>query len=191
MGISRIAHGAYADVLDMKDGTVVKAYRRQTFTTRPVEDWRDHDAITRAFFEAETKTYERIQRHTELALFTPEFHGRIDPCGLQDLIDAPELGYVRNCGIRLERIAGEDIKVAHLEPLMQAEVERVLWRLRDEVAAGNVWDASCFIPGSRERFTLIDFATLNMFVDCLEQLERDGRFSNQQMEQWGLRHEAS
>jgi len=63
MTITRLGHGAYADVLDMTDGTVVKAYRREAFGNGPVQDWRDHDALTRGFFEAEASTYERLSDH--------------------------------------------------------------------------------------------------------------------------------
>lgn len=180
MTIPRVAAGAFADVLDMADGTVVKAYRRQQHTSGPVQDWRDHEALTRGYFEFEAAAYERLQRYPDLLVFTPRFLGRIDPAALSDLEDPPELGYLRACGIRLEKVPGEDIKVSRLSQQLRTEVEAVLDRLRDEVQAGHVWDASCFVPGTRAPFTLIDFATWDDFSDWHMQLKEQGTFSDEQ-----------
>lgn len=180
LAITRLASGAFADVLDMRDGTVVKAYRRQPHTSRPVEDWRDHEALTRGFFEAEAAAYERLSGHPELRVFAPRFLGRIDPAQISDLAEPPEEGYVRHCGFRLERIPGKDVKVSRLPEPLRAEVEMILERLRDEVQAGHVWDASCFVPGSRSPFTLIDFATWDDFTDLQMLLEQQGCLSDEQ-----------
>lgn len=183
MAIPRIASGAFADILDMGDGSVVKAYRRQRHTLRPVEDWRDHEALTRGFFEAEAAAYERLSEHPDLAVFAPRFLGRIDPAGISDLAEPPEQGYVRHCGFRLERILGKDIKVSRLPEPLRAEVETILEWLRDEVQAGHVWDASCFVPESSSLFTLIDFATWDDFTDLQMLLEQQGCFSDEQRAQ--------
>lgn len=181
--ISRLASGAFADVLDIGDGSVVKAYRRQQHTSRPVEDWRDHEALTRGFFEAEATTYERLSKHPDLAVFAPRFLGRIDPVAISDLAQPPERGYVRHCGFRLERVPGQDIKVSRLPEPLRDEVETILERLRDEVQAGHVWDASCFVPGIRFPFTLIDFATWDEFTDFQMLLKDQGRFNDEQRAQ--------
>lgn len=186
LAIERIARGAFADVLDMCDGSVVKAYRRQRHTDRAVQDWRDQDALTQGFFEAEVAIYERLSHHPDLAVFAPRFLGRVDPCGLSALADPPEEGYIRNCGLRLEKILGKDIKVSQLQEPIRGEVEKVLERLREEVGAGHVWDASCFVPGSQAKFTLIDFATWDGWTSFQSLLEECGRLTDEQRAQLQL-----
>src|SRR5262245_15522941 len=117
----------------MNDGTVVKAFRRESQTSRPVEDWRDHEALTRGFFEAEASAYERLSHHAVLSISAPRFLGRIDPASILDLAQPPERGYVRDCGFRLEQIPGNDIKVSVLAEPLHSEVAAILERLRDEV----------------------------------------------------------
>lgn len=171
----------------MGDGSVLKAYRRQRHTSRPVEDWRDHEVLTRGFFEAEAVAYERLAQNAGLAVFTPKFMGRADPCQFPDLTEPPQEGYVKDCALRLERIAGKDVKVSLLRQPIRGEVETVLKRLRDDIEAGHVWDASCFVPGSRARFTLIDFATWDGFTDLQILLEERGRFTDEERAgfRWG------
>jgi len=41
----------------------------------------------------------------------------------------------------------------------------------------DLWDASCFHPGSRAEFTLIDFALSDHYGELIDILNRNGRFS--------------
>ncbi len=128
MGHSKIGSGDFADVFDLGDGTVVKAFRRLQHTGGDVAEWRDEDALTTQLFEAEVRAYERLRRLPDLAVFTPEFFGEIDPYENVDLKESEQYSYVRGCGIRLERILGTDIKFAFLDQQLKEEVHVILER---------------------------------------------------------------
>jgi hypothetical protein len=153
-----IASGASSDVLDLGDGRVLKAFRRISYTDLPVEDWQDHEALTRAVFHNEAVGYEKLQQHADLCVYAPEYFGCLDPIVIGMTAGFPPERYVAGCGIVLEQISGVATKIAHLPVALRVSAEHVLEEIRDRITPGNVWDCSCFVPGSRAQITLIDFA---------------------------------
>jgi hypothetical protein len=153
------AEGGNADLFDIGDARVMKAFRRKSYFATPPLDWRDHEAMTRAMFRTEARAYERLQRHPDLAPYAPNYYGIENPHRvLHDLSDA-DSRYVGGCGLVLERIAGVATKLSSLDKIVQTKIAAVLKRFRDELDIEYVWDASCFVPGSRAPFTVIDFST--------------------------------
>lgn len=134
----------------------MKAFRRRTHTNDVVHDWTDHDAITKAQFRGEALAYERLQSLDSLAVYAPQYFGRVDPLAV--LGTDGHQRYVAPCGIVLEFIPGRAKKLAHLDPATEVRVAEIVEQFRDSLGIDNVWDASCFVPGSRADFTVIDFA---------------------------------
>ncbi len=163
----------------MGDGTVVKAFRRLQHTDHPTTNREDHDRITRLLWRTEAETYERLQNALPLECYVPKYHGRVDPQALglpQALAKGP---YLPGCGLLLEKLEGTDVKVAHLEPELQQRVEAVLERIGDTCGKLDLWDASCFYPGSRAEFTLIDFAVPDEYGELIDILNRRGALPEQ------------
>jgi hypothetical protein len=155
------ARGDFADVFELGDRKVLKAFRRQSFSQKEIKDWSDHDAVIRAHFRAEKRTYERLEHCSDLKIYTPKYYGSIDPHKLIDNVPNCTTIYVKGCGILLEQVPGEAIKTRKLDSDIREKVEAILWRIIYELGAPNVWDSSCFIPGSQAIFTLIDFSALD------------------------------
>lgn len=172
--------GAYGAVFDFGDGTVVKAYRRKHTTAFAVGAWHDHEAIIRATWANEVRAYARLMAEPDLCNFVPKFYGRCDPMTVIPQAALGSIDLLPGCGIRLERIGGRATKLAALNHDVRVAVEGVLWRIRDAVEPGNVWDSSCFVPGSRAAFTIIDFALWDGVDDFSEPLERHGHLSEHQ-----------
>lgn len=172
-------YGDTADVFSLGNACVLKAFRRKAHSVHPVADWDEHDALTRAYFRAEVTTYERLQDLPELSLYVPQYYGHADP--LQVLRDVPnvEARYVGGCGILMEKIHGPAVKVSRLEPAIQKEVKTILEEIRDRARAPNVWDSSCFLPGTRSPFTVIDFASWGGSLRYERILETGGTLSEQ------------
>jgi hypothetical protein len=170
-----LGSGAFADVFDIGDGTVIKAYRRQRHAPAAASDgWIDHDRITRLLWRTEAESYERLQPHHDVNTFVPIYHGRVDPVALglpQDLEKGP---HVPGCGIRLEKLRGEESKIAHLPSLLIARAEIVLERIGEICGRINLWDASCIRPGPRTEFAVIDFSHSDDYGEVCEILERRG-----------------
>ena len=133
--------------------------------------------MTRAEFRSEARAYERLQAFPELELFAPKYFGRADPTEVPLKRPDAATKYLRGCGLVLEHIFGVPAKLAHVEPVLQSKAEAVLKRFRYEVDIRNVWDASCFIPGSRAEFTVIDFGGWDNFADYQISLNETGRLS--------------
>lgn len=153
----KINFGACADIFEMPGGRVLKAYRRTAYATKPVHDWEDHDLVTEAYFRAEALAYERLQSMAELIRYTPEYFGRADPIELLPIKSASEQ-FVEGCGLILEFIPGKAIKLNRLKRTTRLKVGLIAAKLNRSLRNVNVWDASCFFPGVRSEFTLIDFA---------------------------------
>jgi hypothetical protein len=151
-----IDHGGCADIYLLPQGRVMKAFRRRAHTNDVVQDWTDHDAITKAQFRGEALAYEHLQSLPALAVYAPQYFGRADPLAILGS-DVHER-YVPPCGIVLEFIAGRAQKLALLDPATEERVAEIVEQLKDSLKIDNVWDASCFVPGSRADFTVIDFA---------------------------------
>ncbi len=166
-----LAAGAFADVFDLSDGTVVKIYRRVSHTHAAVIDWDDHDFITRRMYTVEVKAYERLQDFPELVQYVPRYYGPIDHASLNLDASNPTEPFIAGCAFRLERIDGQPVKIAHVEEEQQKAIEKVLEQIRDVSGRVDVWDCSCFIPGPRTPFVVIDFALWKDLVDTQLYLE--------------------
>jgi hypothetical protein len=175
-----IASGASSDVLDLCDGRVLKAFRRISYTDAPVREWRDHEVLTRAVFHNEAVAYEKLQQHPDLCVYAPEYFGRLDPVEIGLPAGFLAERYVAGCGILLERIAGVATKIARLPLALRDKAELVLEEIRDRIAPGNVWDCSCFVPGSRAQLTFIDFALWEKLGHFSAHLAVNGRLDEAQ-----------
>src|SRR6185437_12670651 len=122
-------------------------------------------------FATEERAYERIQAVPGLTAFTPRYFGPVDVAklGLSSSNAAEPL--LSDCALHIERIDGRDRKIGLIEPPIQQEIEAVLEGIRDTVGQINVWDSSCFIPGPRTRFVVIDFALWERWADIQFYLE--------------------
>ena len=79
-------------------------------------------------------------------------------------VPAANTRYIADCGFVLEYIPGTPIKLVHLNPTIRCQVEDLLERFEEEVRLGHVWDSSCFVPGTRADFAVIDFAGWDGFA---------------------------
>jgi hypothetical protein len=177
-------HGAFADVIALDDGTVIKAFRRQRHASRP-DDWTVHDQITRRLFRTEAESYERLLPHSDLQIYLPHYYGRIDPTEVP-LPNSGKGEHLKDCGFRLERLSGEEDKMGVLPDELQAEIDVILERIAEIL--GNVWvyDASAFYPGKNARFTLIDFGFWRDLADVTTLLEEEGYLSEHVLKLTGL-----
>jgi hypothetical protein len=154
----KLDYGGSADVFLLSEDRVLKAFRRRRHTHEEVSGWADHDAITRAQFRAEARAYEQLQSSPSLEIYAPKYFGRVDPV---EYLGSSEEVYVRGCGIVLEFIPGRAQKFAHLDGFLEPQVAIVVEQMRDAFGLDQVWDGSCFVPGTRAPFTIIDFALWN------------------------------
>lgn len=173
------ARGGNADLFQVANARVLKAFRRKSYVVTAPVDWNDHDAITRVTFRAEARAYERLQQHPHLERYTPAYFGIAYPHRVLAALPEANARYVGGCGLLLEYIAGVAIKLSALEKELRRQVATVLIRFRDDVGISSIWDASCFIPGSRALFTVIDFSTWDS-ADYQATLYEAGRLSPQQ-----------
>lgn len=155
--LEKISGGGFADLYRVSEKRVLKAYIRKAHANRPVTNWQDHDLITEAHFRSERNAYEVLQDREELEKHIPQYFGPADPIELLQNESAKDK-YVKGCGILLEFIPGKDSKLVHLEAELRAEVEFVVDQFSEILKNVNVWDSSCFHPGTRAKFTVIDFA---------------------------------
>lgn len=153
-------------MFDVGEGKVLKAFRRVSPAVAPRVD---PTLIPRIAFNAELRAYTRLQSQPDLALFAPAFFGSADPSSFP--ITNPG-SYCTSCGLVIEKIAGEPIKIAALSDELLGGVELVLEQMQDRIILDDPWDGSCFIPGSRAPFTLIDFATPSEHFAALDGILR-------------------
>ena len=182
-----IGHGNFADVFDLADGTVLKVYRRIAQTDAPVRDWDDHEFMIRQLFATEVRAYERLQSVPHLAAFIPRYFGPFDHSPLNLASSDPRAPLVRDCAFRLERIQGHAIKVEHAPDPLRHEIDTVLDDIHEVVGDIHVWDSSCFIPGPRTAFCVIDFAIWEELADAQLRLHSKGRLSPDDREQFRVR----
>jgi hypothetical protein len=169
-----LSHGAFADVFDLGDGTVAKVFRRIQHTNADVKDWSDHEFITRRLFRGETTAYERLQTQPDLVACIPQYYGTLTIDALDLSSSRPAEPLMADCALRLELIPGSDTKVAHVEQPLLGQIEAVLWKISELADRVNVWDSSCFIPGLRGPFTVIDFAMWDDLADAQLYLDEHG-----------------
>ena len=133
----KINFGACADIFEIPGGRVLKAYRRTAYATKSVHDWEDHDLVTEAYFRAEALAYERLQSMAELMSYTPEYFGRADPIELLPIESVSEQ-FVKVCGLILEFIPGEAIKLNRLERTTRLKGTDLFFRMREKDSAAVV-----------------------------------------------------
>ena len=171
---SLIGRGASADVFDLGDNTVVKAYRRIRQTQGPVRNWDDHEFMSRQFFATEVRAYERLQARPDLAEYTPRFFGPIELSEYDLHSSSPDEPLIPGCAFRLERIDGRDTKISQVPSPLQQRIEAILEDIRDTVERIHVWDCSCFVPGPRTDFVVIDFGVWEDWADPQIYLDKHG-----------------
>jgi len=135
------ARGGYADVWDMNDGTVIKAYRSEARSHGRVVDIQGHNLLTSVFCAKELNAYNYLANVSGVKEYIPKFFGQVNPCGI--LLECKEK-YVGSAGLRLEKVEGQNKKISNLEQADQKIVEEKLWEILQHLNSVNVWDASCF-----------------------------------------------
>jgi hypothetical protein len=151
--MKRIASGAFCEVFDLGNGTVLKAFRDIVPTGQPHAD---PTLIPRIVFSRERKAYRALQEHPDLEVFLPLYLGETDP---RDYPIESACTFTSACGLLLERIPGKDVKLVDLPVKMFTVAETVIEAMKERVLLGDPWDASGFVPGTRRELTIIDFAT--------------------------------
>lgn len=149
-----IEKGAFADIWDLNDGTVFKAFRSVARSHGDIVDIRDHDLLTSVFCAKEISAYRNLKDVSGIKEYIPTFYGKENPYDI--LVDVDGI-YVENAGFLLEKVSGKDSKIAHLSQSEKDLVEPVLWEISHCTEDLIVWDASCFFI-SENNFKIIDFA---------------------------------
>jgi hypothetical protein len=185
MSNTLLGYGAFADVIDLGDGTVAKAYRRRRHTVRADIPLDLHDRLTRRLFQVEAQAYDQLQGVPELETYLPRYFGRLDPAAL-GLPTSGQEEHLQGCGIRLERLVGSEDKIGNLPAELLNEAESVLKRIHESIGRAWVWDACAFYPGSRRALTLIDFALWRDLAEVTEFLEVDGYLADHVLRLTGL-----
>lgn len=159
-----IASGDFAEVFELGDGKVLKAFFDLATAARPDGD---RTFIPRILFAAEVDAYVRLQQHPDLEVYVPRYFGTVDPRSF-DL--STDRRYSSASGMVLERIDADEFKLHQLDEGILPEVESVIDRIKETVGVDHPWDASCFIPGTRAPFTIIDFAAPAARLAALDKL---------------------
>ena len=149
-----IAKGAFADVWDLQNGKVLKAFRSESRAHGEVVDIQDHDLLTSVYCAQEANAYKKLKGVANVQSHLPDFYGKQDPI---DLLPKTNTLYVKDAGFIIQKLEGRDQKIAHLSKENQEAVEPILWQLSENLRGLNVWDCSCFYK-SNNSFKLIDFA---------------------------------
>jgi hypothetical protein len=181
-----IGSGAFADVFDLGDATVAKVFRRIQHTNSGVRDWADHDFVTRRLFATEIAAYERLRDRPDIAVYVPQYYGPLDATTLVLPNSSTGQPFVSGCALRLELIPGRDVKAGLVEDTLRADIDRVLWEIKDVAGRVNVWDCSCFAPGPRTPFTIIDFAMWDDLPDVQLYLDEHGVIPEPLRRSWGI-----
>lgn len=157
-----LASGAFSDVFDLGDGRVLKAF----FEIKPeVAPTADPALVPLISFYSELRVYQRLLEHPGLPAYTPQFFGVADPSSYPLATDR-----IYPCGLLLEKIPGKPKKLFELDQEIEAAASMVIERLQERVLLEDPWDASCFVPGTRAGFTLIDFATPSDRLAALDKI---------------------
>jgi hypothetical protein len=168
--------GNFADVYDLGDGTILKAFLTLHAPGRPATYWEHQDLVTRRVFRAEAEAYEKLQAHAEIEPFLPRYFGRVDPTAL-NLSGGRRGPYLQGCGILLERLSGKEMKIGCLPHTLLAEADKLIDKMAEVLGRMELTDASCFVPGSRRDFTVVDFGLWNRYSEVRHQLAIEGSLS--------------
>jgi hypothetical protein len=169
-----LSHGAFADVFDLGDGTVAKVFRRVQQTHSEVQNWDDHEFITRRLYWGELTAYTRLQDRADIVPFIPKYYGPLAIGSLDLQRSRATEPLMADCALQLEFVPGTDIKVANMEEPLLSSAEEILRKISELAGRVDVWDSSCFLPGVRGPFTLIDFAMWEDLGDAQAYLEEHG-----------------
>ena len=151
--LNPLSSGAFCEVFNVGGGRILKAFYQIRSKAAPGAD---PTLIPRMMFNHERRVYSSLQAFPELEVYVPRFLGAASP------LDYPLQStrtFVPFCGLILELIPGNDVKLAELPRPIQRRVEEVIEKMQRRIGLGDPWDASCFVPGTRADFTIIDFAT--------------------------------
>lgn len=162
--LPRVGRGAFSEVFAIDEARILKAFRDVAVTGAPSSDPRFVPTIA---FAAELAAYERLQSHSDLEPYFPQFFGAADPNDF--LLDSGE-AFSSGCGLVLELIPGEPRKLSELPKPVLSEAEKVLDEVKERIGVDDPWDGSGFVPGTRRAVTLIDFATPTAHLVALDDL---------------------
>lgn len=173
-----IASGGFADIVDLGNGKVAKIFRRISHSHEEVSQWEDHNWITQQLFNAEVRAYDLIHNEDILRSYIPAYFGRIQVSELDLGSEHSNRHYLPDCAFVMERLCGEDKKVANIENQLKCTIVALLGQIKKRIAGIDVLDASCFIPGSRGDFTVVDFALWSGYPDAQCELAQHGSLSS-------------
>ena len=150
----------FADVYDLNDGRVLKAFRRK-FNN---ENQSDFDLLVKGYFWKEVEGY-IVVSESDFSKYIPEFHGVCDPHEILQHIPDYEQKYVSNCGFIIDKLIGTEnkLRVFATNETLSHECVNELDRMSDEISIllrgldVDVSDCSCFV-GEDESFKFIDFS---------------------------------
>lgn len=175
-----LSSGGFADIFVIPgDDQVVKLYRRQEVTPNKTQEQADHDIVIRAVFDAEASAYEHLQTVSNLREFAPAYFGRIvvtDVLGANSATVASQ--YILDCAFTMERLVGEDTKIAMIYGSQSKTIGRLLTRFRAH-GISYVLDTSCFLGSEPKPGKIIDFATWDAMASLSMELAEHGRLSDE------------
>ncbi|EJB8504587.1 hypothetical protein MW364_002765 [Vibrio parahaemolyticus] len=151
----------FADVYDLGDGRVLKAFKRMVSQ----ENQDDLDLLVKGYFWTEVASYRKIME-SSLIQYIPEFFGEVDSVELLGDIPDAEQKYVAGCGYIISKLSGIESKlrtfVVNGEP--NQEVATRLDSIYDDISFElrsldvDASDCSCFVQEDGN-LLFIDFAT--------------------------------
>jgi hypothetical protein len=151
-----IVRSGMADIWDLGDGTILKAFRQSPRSHRLcINDMSDHNLLTRFICDQEIKAYKLLSKNIELSKYIPIFYKEYDP----SVLDTKDVKYVQGAGFILEKLDGKDCKINELEIEKRNAINPILCEIDTVLSELNlsIQDASCFYISS-ELFKIIDFA---------------------------------
>jgi hypothetical protein len=176
---TKLCSSGVADVWDLHDGRVLKAFRSEPRAHGlEVGDINDHDLVTAAICSKEVKAYLKTTEIKELEPYIPEFFGQVDPCVV---LTCSNCKYVAGAGFIIEKIDGKDNKVRELTENILESIRPISDVLANLIQPLRVIDASIFYC-SENNFKLIDFAYWD-YSEYQCQLQDGGRLTSHQKEE--------
>jgi hypothetical protein len=171
----KISSGAFADVWDLNNGKVLKAFRSKSRAHGQRADIKDDDLLTAVFCSMEINAYLSASEIKQVSPYIPTFYCQEDP---NSILPNTNDNYVKGAGFIIEKIEGKDRKFIHLSTKEKIHVEIILQVLNQNLGALDVWDSSCFYT-SEVDFKVIDFALWDA-SDYQCQLCECGAFNKQE-----------
>lgn len=151
----------FADVYDLGDGRVMKAFRRIVSNAKQG----DLDLLVKGYFWTEVMAYKQISE-SDLSDYVPDFYGVVDPIELLEHSSEAQQKYVTGCGYIMSKLSGVEDKlrtfVVNEKPNL--EIATRLDSIYDDISHElsnldvDASDCSCFVQENGQ-FFFIDFAT--------------------------------